>query len=404
MNPYQKSGVVLLLVGITLWPAVITFVLGIGWLRNDEVRIVNYSLCILMLTSGLVLIIGKKNIIKHYFKILLTGVYTLFLLFIADRIYGWMPKGLENSGSYQVYNKGDSFREDSILGFTAGENITRNSLSIAYPEGDTFYNVNYHTDSFGRRLTYGASDSMRKDHLIFFGCSYTFGWGVEDDETLPSALARSSDYKAYNYSFIAFGAQHMLAKLETNTLRKEIPEQKGTGIFVLILDHVNRAIGDMKTFNGLGKSMPYYNYDDNGKIVRKGNFTNRKWSNKIYRVLSYSQLVSGLGINIPSSIKLRHLNLTADIIARSKELYIQQFTNDSFYVLFYPAAVDFRPMLDSLKVLLESRGVHVIDYSELLGDDLNPYVLKPLIDSHPNDLSNRLVGQNLANDLSCILQ
>ena len=57
---------------------------------------------------------------------------------------------------------------------------------------------------------------------LFFGGSFTFGTGVEDDEALPyvAGILSEGKYRVYNFGYRGYGPHQMLAALESG-LRSE---------------------------------------------------------------------------------------------------------------------------------------------------------------------------------------
>jgi hypothetical protein len=63
----------------------------------------------------------------------------------------------------------------------------------------------------------------------------------------------TSQYRPYNYGGIGYGPQQMLAKLQEGGIQQEVAEHQGVLVYLLIPDHVNRAIGTMQVHNDRGK-------------------------------------------------------------------------------------------------------------------------------------------------------
>jgi hypothetical protein len=75
------------------------------------------------------------------------------------------------------------FEFSQTLGYKPLANA--DARATKYHGNQFLYDVVYHTDEFGRRRT--PEPIASPDHFIaFFGCSYTFGEGVAESETLPA--------------------------------------------------------------------------------------------------------------------------------------------------------------------------------------------------------------------------
>jgi hypothetical protein len=82
--------------------------------------------------------------------------------------------------------------------------------------GLTIYNVTYTIDSSLLRKTVSIEDGAT---IAFFGDSFTFGEGVEDDETMPQAFADlvGRSFRILNFGFPGYGPQQVLHMLEAGT-------------------------------------------------------------------------------------------------------------------------------------------------------------------------------------------
>ncbi len=91
----------------------------------------------------------------------------------------------------------------------------------AYPirevsrDGETLFDVTYTIGPDGFRVTPATPDD-EAGRLDLFGCSFAFGEGLEDDETLAFALARSLGAEAANFGIIGGGPHQALALFESD--------------------------------------------------------------------------------------------------------------------------------------------------------------------------------------------
>ena len=55
----------------------------------------------------------------------------------------------------------------------------------------------------------------KSEFVIFTGCSFVFGEGVNDNQTLPYLYGKQNPaVRCYNYGFPGYGTQQMLAVLQ----------------------------------------------------------------------------------------------------------------------------------------------------------------------------------------------
>ena len=261
--------------------------------------------------------------------------------------------------------------------------------------GEPVYDVQYSIDALGRRVTPGADADPRSTFLLFFGCSVTFGEGVQDAETLPHFVAeRAPQVRAYNYGFHGYGPQQLLARLETQDLRTQVAEPEGSLVYLFIDAHVNRAIGSMVVYTGGADTAPYYRPGPDGALVRDGTLTTgRPITSILYSILGRSQVLKRGHVEVPLAITERHIALTARILAESAGRFRQQFGGGRFVVVIFPGS---RHAI-GLKRALDRHGVEFLDYSALF-DAADPAYFIPE-DWHPSPRAHRRLAEQLVTDL-----
>lgn len=161
----------------------------------------------------------------------------MFLAEAAAVAYSvWRPA---NGGMTSEYSAGSLTRPDHELGWVLnpGARIT----ATRKWSDSTLFRVTYTITDAGVRRTRG---NPLGDTWVFMGCSFTFGEGVEDDETLPARFSEQLGWKAnvVNLAVSGYGPHHMLRLLETGRLGGVRPPVKHV-IYLAIPSHVTRAIG-----------------------------------------------------------------------------------------------------------------------------------------------------------------
>lgn len=263
-------------------------------------------------------------------------------------------------------------------------------------DANTVWDVRYTTDEFGRRRTTHAEGSKPSKFAVFFGCSFLFGEGTNDNETIPSLFAGAApEFHAYNYGVPGYGTQQMLAKLESGTILNEVIEQSGIVIYVYLEDvHEPRVIGDMQLTNSFAAYFPYYDFNANGELQRFENFkTGRPVLSSVYGLLGHSQFIKYMGMNFPKPNE-RDFRIVVGIIEKSRQLCQQQLGCEKFYVVFYPRHSPHRRLIP----YLERLHISVLDYSTLFDPATDGLSFKG--DGHPTPLANRQLSRQLASDIS----
>jgi len=251
-----------------------------------------------------------------------------------------------------------------------------------------------HADSLSRRITpFADSATKRNQYALFFGCSFTFGDAVADNETMPYFFQKqNTDFQAYNYAFFGYSPRHTLARLQHFDLTKQVAQKQGFAVYTYIEDHVNRSIpsvGWVGMYDGLFPNL------DTDKMQTNGIYKFlHPLAYRLNMMLFQSKTRRYFGMDFPFKYRPNDYKLTADLIKASRDAYQKQFNNDRFYVIVYPdAIVKDSPMI----ALLKERGLKVLDYRKLFPFPSKQYQLQH--DGHPNPEAHRLLMAQLSKDI-----
>jgi hypothetical protein len=146
---------------------------------------------------------------------------------------------------------------------------------IRAPARSTFrdtvvYDVVYSIDGNSLRKAPPVTADRPTGCVVFFGCSFVFGEGLNDDETLPYRLGvlTGGAYRIYNFGFHGYGPQQMLSALENGYLERRTACAPTHVIYEAIPDHVARAAG----LHGFMRLSPRYVLAPDGSVIRKGSY------------------------------------------------------------------------------------------------------------------------------------
>lgn len=257
----------------------------------------------------------------------------------------------------------------------------------------TIWKVKYSIDKYGRRTTPIQDKNTRKKFAIFFGCSWIFGLGLNDDQTLPYYFSQlAGEYTSYNYGISGGGPSQMMSLIESNNIPNEVAQKEGIAIFSFSggpAGSVSRTVGSSLYINHL-QNTAYYDFNSQGRIVKKGTFKKEKplqtW---IFKKWNQLKLTKNFSLPI---INNSHLRLTCQIIKKSKQLFQKQFPKSNFYVLFH--GIGYNPQY-SIQSCLKKLDIHTINHQHLAS---LPGLTIPG-DGHPSPLGNLTVAKQLLKDL-----
>ncbi len=262
--------------------------------------------------------------------------------------------------------------------------ILKNKIS-----NEVIYDVTYSINPNGSRVTPIKNISSRDKFVLFLGCSFTYGEGVEDNQTLPYYLGSyTKEYQPYNFGFHGHGPFDILAQLENIDFKHEIKEPNGIVIYSFIDDHVERMLGSIKVMQWKVAD-PYYQQTTLGKFKRKETFlTGRPLETIFYYVLSKSKLLQALKFNWPG-VHQPQIKQAAESIRQMKDKFSLKYPHSSFYVLLYPGE-----FTQHLIPFLDQMNIKYLDYTKEPFDYLNKN------DQHPSAMAYKKIATKITRDLN----
>lgn len=137
------------------------------------------------------------------------------------------------------YSPSTHLTDDPVLGYAAIPGARVSALRKRFDT--TLYDVVYTISDRGVRVTPG---NPAGETWLFMGCSFTFGEGVNDDETLPAQFSEKLGRQAnvVNLGLNGYGPHHMLRMLETGRLAGAAAPVKHV-IYQALSSHAARSAG-----------------------------------------------------------------------------------------------------------------------------------------------------------------
>ena len=258
--------------------------------------------------------------------------------------------------------------------------------------GKTIFDTVYHFDSHGLRVMPTLASTADPDVVVFFGCSFTFGEGVGDRETMPAQMAACApDLRVLNFAYSGYGPHQMLANLESGRVRQICPKAPQVVVFQMIPDHVRRVRGWIP-FN---PHAPRYVLAD-GRVRRDGNLDDAWWTPQawpfVWRSLIFSRLI------VPRIAGQADLDLAMALIRQSAEEVARQFPGCEFHVLLwnYPGKALAGPRRRELR----EAGIRLHDVETILPDlEQTPQKYLFRHDGHPNHETHRLLAEYVCREI-----
>ncbi|MFI5349914.1 MAG: hypothetical protein ACHQ2Z_10240 [Elusimicrobiota bacterium] len=277
--------------------------------------------------------------------------------------------------------------DDDELGYRNAKDVRASSAEFFGKE--KLYDAVYSLDHNGWRRTPEAPATAPA--VLFFGDSFTFGWGVDDAEAFPAVFESKSRgrYLAVNLSVNGWGPHQMLRMLQLGKERSAAGSHRPAAAFYFALPiHVERAAGLM-IWDQRG---PRYEIDGSGTLRYRGAFHGRLWA-KVVDILSHSNFLSGAWYRLIPRIGggRRDIDRFVAVVAESRRLFHERYGGELYVVMNWPD--DLFPMQRQL-----CRGAVVCLRTQELGvpDHRLPGYFISAKDRHPSARWHQALGTALA--------
>ena len=267
------------------------------------------------------------------------------------------------------------------------------------------YHADISFDQYGLRNVPGRPRVADKQY-IFAGCSFTYGEGVNDDETFPGQFQKlRPDSQVYNFGLGGEGGNDILYELQYgfNQRYEKIPVKNATFIYMFISDHFRRAICPVSCLTPEWDWLLLhhrYEWDENQKLTYRGIFRDRLIRNKIYSLFSKLELRRVLGLDWPLLTSDETYDFYVELVRMMKDVAIEKLKVKEFYVALHPFSTN--PTSPGFEDRLRKAGIAVLDsrvanLSELMENKANIPV-----DRHPTPLAHKIHALLLDRELKKI--
>lgn len=204
----------------------------------------------------------RKLLLRSLFFILLFAV----LGEVALRFTGQAPWNPPQRKLEVVEPGGHFFKKDPLLGYS----MQAGKLKVRM-DGTHEFDASHGKDLY--RLTSYAPDTADRPEIWIFGCSFTYGWGVNDSENYPWYLQEMlPDYTIRNYGVSGYGTYQNLLEFE-----RQLSQGKKPALVVLAYGSFHeqrntcnrfwrKAIASQEVIQGL--EYPWVRFGENEELVR----------------------------------------------------------------------------------------------------------------------------------------
>ena len=319
---------------------------------------------------------------KRVVRIATLNLFILFLLFtILEGTFLFREQNRKISKKHDYPKTGRYTRFEPILGRRPGES---GRVSLQYDD-KVVYDVEYTLDPYGWRILPEPTEKGLPA-VVFFGGSFTYGEGVQNEEAFCYLVADKikSKFRTLNFSYHGYGANQMLTCLEEEIVEESLQGSSPEFVFyVPIPDHAQRAVAR----NRWSGTAPEYVIEGNGKLRRAGTFYDWDplWPAIKFR-LRLEQNRSALGRRLAGPSKKGDIEVWKTIVKASQEKVKENWPNARFVVLFW---ANRRKEAATMREALQGEGLEVVDIETEYPDLLSHRIPH---DVHPNTQGHRMVA------------
>jgi len=314
---------------------------------------------------------------------------------LGTRLQGRRPWRPHVAWDMTVEPGGKLFAKHPTLGFAH----VPGRLTVTFPDGYVFH-ATHHAD--GLRITRPLTESLdeNKDGIWIFGCSFTYGLGLNDDETFPWLLQeRLPEYEVVSFAQSGYGTIQSLIQLREALAARRTP-RVAVLTYAVFHDERNALLRRWRKafffYNTLGPLQQPY-----ARLGRDGQLRLRMSSPEYagFPFMRYSALIH--------TVEEKYDLLMEEHVVRSHDVtkaLIQAFVRDcaSHGIALVVAGINVDPRTTEMLAFCEREGIRTIDiaidYINQRRFNLLPH------DNHPNAAAHRVYADRLEPCLREILQ
>ena len=305
---------------------------------------------------------------------LLAGAISLVAAIVAALAFGaWKNSDFVDGQSDRLRMEGtfvNGFYDQGIedVGFIAqpDKHVTARRLL----DSRVIYDASYTTGPDRFRVVPKVEGAPRC--LLQFGDSFTFGEGVDDDETSAAQIVARSrgEVEVKSLGIGGWGPHQFLAGLQSGRFQRAINCKPTDAVYLFIPAHTARAAGRGK-WDRFG---PLFVVGDDGRPVREGNFNTagRSWR----ELIGFNRLTEE-----------EEEELAAALIAEASRELERLYPGIRFHVFTWDGTTA------GVIARLTAQGLRVHTIRKIIPDYSDAYLIAPPYEYHPTPAAYERVAE-----------
>lgn len=269
----------------------------------------------------------------------------------------------------------------------------------------SIYNAVYSFDKYGFRKTPGSATEGASKRILFLGCSFTFGDGLNDTETFSHFFAQMNPgTDVLNSGGSGDGPHSALFGLSDPRSRfSRFKDRIDTAVYTALPDHIDRATCSYNNcirniqFSPSDLFGPMYVLNRKNELEYKGIFIDHfPWNQGWLKYINKSDFVKTFNL-FSSGPSEEDYQLTVAIFKEMKTKLMRQWGVRRFVVALYPLNSDYL-VANTLQKRLEESGIETFNFNNLNAQSTE-YDLFYKMDGHPTPAGAYLYAWLLSESL-----
>lgn len=319
---------------------------------------------------------------KEYMKkIILTNLMVIIVLFSILEITSYYFLKIDAESYLKPYNENAKK--------TGTEQLTQSYAPVEVFNQNTF---KFRPDIVG---------DNKKNSILFFGCSYIYGFQLEENETLPYFINKETNLTTINRGIPGGSILSTLYDLNDNKFYEEIkkyPTPKYI-IYLYINDHLTRIRNPYRS-SVRPKNSPHYQINpefkiENGQIIENVPNKLKLFLYSLYTTKAYHYFYA-------QNFKQKDgIDEFFDLMYQAKKITDEKFPKSKFVILLYKDGSHFTMHENIIKKLTDN-GFIVLDTEKLAGHELETDKWRSGDKEHPNAKAFEDISKGLVKELNLL--
>ncbi len=263
--------------------------------------------------------------------------FAIFMFFfaIAESYLVFQHDNSDKKNKYRWENV-FNYEGHPIFGWREIPNSQRTGRKFRTRDNSLIYEASITIDRNGQRIapTFIPPPNSTGESALFFGGSFTFGEGVNNDQTMPYVFGTLTKgrFKIYNFGMGGYGPHQMLAAIEHGLVNSIVEVRPRYIIYQGIIDHIKR-VSHLNRGGG-----PHYRLSKTGETLYTENPQECNPTHEyclwkpVKQNLKKSLLLNSIWFH---QVTHREIKLFLNIVERSKTLLQERYPEAEFHVIFW---------------------------------------------------------------------